>query len=345
MTYQAGDWVRVRSSEEILRTLDSEGRLEKLPFMPEMLRYCGQKFRIQAIAHKTCDTVLNQGGRRMHRSVHLQELRCDGSAHGGCQAACLLFWKEDWLQPSSADGSPIQEHAPGASAFQELARHAQTGTGSPGPTVYSCQATRLLEATEFLPWWDVRQYVRDVATGNVPFRRTLRVLVLGSLNALGRIGFGYRLARRLYDVVHRVLTGRPAPGDVTPLPPGMATPSAELGLKPGEWVRVRPYKEIQKTLNASHKNRGLWFDDEMVQHCGEKFRVLGRVDRIINEKSGEMMQFQNPCVVLDGVNCTGSYTPQRLLCPRSVVTYWREIWLDRVQGEAPGGRRASAPGA
>ncbi len=280
--------------------------------------------------------MLNKGGRRMHRTVHLQDLRCDGSAHGGCQAACLLFWKEDWLkkvEPDEPSGSPAQQ-ANQESAVTELSRHAQSGGGSEGETIYSCQATRLLEATEPLAWWDVRQYVRDVASGNVGFHARLRVLVLAWFRALAHLGIGYRVARRLYDRVHRALTGQPAPGDATLLPPGAATPTCDLGLKQGEWVRVRPYEEIQKTLNPNSKNRGLWFDEEMVQHCGRTYRVLGRVHRIINEKSGEMMKFQNPCIVLDGVNCTASYTALRLLCPRSVVTYWREIWLEREQAHA-----------
>ena len=53
---RAGDWVEVRSKEEILRSLDKNGRLEGLPFMPQMFQYCGQRFRVFKRAHKTCDT-------------------------------------------------------------------------------------------------------------------------------------------------------------------------------------------------------------------------------------------------------------------------------------------------
>ena len=53
----AGEWVEVLSKEEILRTLDQNGRLEDLPFMPQMFRYCGQRFQVYKRAHKTCDTV------------------------------------------------------------------------------------------------------------------------------------------------------------------------------------------------------------------------------------------------------------------------------------------------
>jgi hypothetical protein len=93
-----GDWVEVRGKEEILKTLDERGEVEGMPFMPEMLSFCGQRFQVYKRAHKTCDTVFPIRGRRLDRSVHL-ETRCDGSAHGGCQAGCLIFWKEVWLMP------------------------------------------------------------------------------------------------------------------------------------------------------------------------------------------------------------------------------------------------------
>jgi hypothetical protein len=41
MKTRAGDWVEVRSKEEILRTLDKSARLDGLPFMPQMFNYCG----------------------------------------------------------------------------------------------------------------------------------------------------------------------------------------------------------------------------------------------------------------------------------------------------------------
>ena len=68
-----------------------------MPFMPEMLKFCGKKFRVGAVAHKTCDVANKTGGRRVRNAVHLG-IRCDGSSHGGCQAGCLLFWKTDWIK-------------------------------------------------------------------------------------------------------------------------------------------------------------------------------------------------------------------------------------------------------
>ena len=103
---RAGDWVEVRSKEEILRSLDKNGRLDGLPFMPQMFQYCGQRFRVyQASAQD-----LRHGLGKLERAdgcpngVHL-DLRCDGKAYGGCQAACLIFWKEAWLKPVSEKAS------------------------------------------------------------------------------------------------------------------------------------------------------------------------------------------------------------------------------------------------
>jgi len=42
---RSGEWVQVRTKEEILATLDLNGRLDELPFMPEMLQYCGMTMR------------------------------------------------------------------------------------------------------------------------------------------------------------------------------------------------------------------------------------------------------------------------------------------------------------
>ena len=44
------------------------------------------------------------GVRRLPDTVLLDGLRCGGGEHGGCQAQCLLYWKEAWLRPAG-DGA------------------------------------------------------------------------------------------------------------------------------------------------------------------------------------------------------------------------------------------------
>ena len=89
----AGELVEVRSAEEILATLDENGRLNAMPFMPEMLQYCCKQFRVFKVAHKTCDNIQPWNMRTVKDAVHLTGLRCDGQAHDGCDAV---------LQPAAA---------------------------------------------------------------------------------------------------------------------------------------------------------------------------------------------------------------------------------------------------
>ncbi|PYT91924.1 MAG: hypothetical protein DMG36_16745, partial [Acidobacteria bacterium] len=49
-----GDLVEVKSPEEILQTLDNEGTLDRLPFMPEMIEFCGRRFQVSKRVVKTC---------------------------------------------------------------------------------------------------------------------------------------------------------------------------------------------------------------------------------------------------------------------------------------------------
>jgi hypothetical protein len=335
MRVRAGMWVEVRSREEILASLEKDGTLEKMPFMPEMLNHCGKQFQISAVAHKTCDSAYKTGGRRLENSVHLGELRCDGSAHGGCQATCLLFWKTAWIKPVSEKSSPKPAPAAGITEDQLLATTVKQGTDSPEP-VYSCQATQLYHATKLQPWWDFRQFWRDIRFRNVTARRAARVLTVAFFRWLTTIGIAWRLTTWMYDRVHQRLNGFPAPQGTGVIPLGKPTPGCDIGLRPGELVRVKSHDEIKQTINVGHKNRGLWYDHEMVKFSGREYRVERRVDRIIDEVTGKMLVMKSPCIVLDKVWCTAEYTDGRLMCRRAVTTYWRENWLERVEEQPDG---------
>lgn len=339
------DTVEVRSKEEILATLDRDGALDGLPFMPEMLQYCGQRFAVFKRADKTCDTIDKTGGRRMHDAVHLDGVRCDGSAHGGCEAACLIFWKEVWLkrvgEPAETDSAANNTRATGCTEA-DLARAACPSTVSVGDRiepVYRCQITQLLAATQPLAWWDIRQYARDLACGNVTLGRMLKSFVFAGYRQLLNIGIGYRPLLALYNGFQS-LRGKPR----YPYLKGTLskTPTGVLDLKPGEFVRVKPYEDILATLNTRNRNQGLYFDGEMVRYCGGTYRVEKRVNRILNEKTGQMMHFSNPCIILRDVYCRSELSDRRLFCPRAIYPYWREIWLERVNPAASDANRAKA---
>jgi hypothetical protein len=346
-TLHVGDWVEVRSKEEILRTLDRDGRLDGMPFMPEMFAFCGKQFPVYKSAHKTCDTVFPVRGREVEHAVHL-DTRCDGSAHGGCQAGCMIFWKEEWLKPvgrqSKADPMVRVEaiatsrstavSAVSASGCTECTVYERTrahGSDLDVPT-YVCQATRLPYATSKLEWWDFSQYLEDYRTGNV----TLWQIICGATYFLyysvSRAGIGLgRSMRWFYDTFYSLWGGAPFPRRNGAVPEGEPTPVQTLNLRPGELVRIKPHKEILKTLNTVNRNRGLYFDAEEVPYCGGTYRVLRRVERIVNERTGKMKEMKTPCIILDSVICRSRYSECRLFCPRSIYAYWREIWLERIE--------------
>jgi hypothetical protein len=288
--------------------------------MPEMLRYCGRQFKVKQRAHKVCDTISGTGLNRLESTVLLDELRCDGAAHGGCQAACLIFWKEAWLKrvdtetpESTPKLRPVASRVPeggsvdgnGACTEQTLvaATRSATDERAPEEEIYSCQATELQRATRGpIPVWEPQQYVTDIRSGNVGLIEFIR-------------GF-FRSALFPSRFGHPLLKGKLTRG-----------PSDTLDLKPGEIVRVKPRKEILKTLDTEKKNRGLNFDTHMLRYCGRIARVLRRVNSIIDERTGKMIHIKSDCIVLEGVVCMGDY---RRFCPRRIYPYWREVWLERV---------------
>ena len=348
LNLRVGEWVQVKSAEEILATLDERGEFESLPFMPELLRFCGKRFRVYRRADKACDTIDWSTLRRMENAVHLAQLRCDGSAHGGCQAGCLLYWKEAWLErvpaepgrervPSAAShvtraapGEPPAAGTPEAALLAVLEPNTQKGVES-GETVYSCQATELKRATPSeVPWWQPAQYVQDLRSGNATLDRVIRGLMIGFFNKLQQVNKRF-LPR--FTLIHG--------GNEYPFLNGRERgnrPADGLNLEPGEMVEVKSKDEILDTLDERDYTRGLRFDREMLRYCGRRGRVLRRVERLINEKTGKMLTIKSDCIIIDGFICTGDY---HRMCPRSIYPYWREAWLRRVEPAAL--RAAPAP--
>ena len=330
---RAGDWVEVLSKEEILRTLDAGGWLDGMPFMPQMFQYCGQRFQVFQRAHKTCDTVESNRARKVPGGIHLN-LRCDGKAYGGCQAACLIFWKDAWLRRVDEEKRTVAPHGVGGGCSeQEVERATRADDRRLGAEpCYSCQATELRKYTTPLPWWDARQYVEDYTSGNASLGKIMRGFIYlgyfyGTLAKSVKYGGP---ARWVYDRFQTLWGGLPYPRHRGTISAGEPAPIADLNLQAGDFVRIKPYEEILKTLNTTNKNRGLHFDGEMAPYCGRIYRVRGRVERFIDEKTGYMTRLKTPAVILDGVVCQARYSNHRMFCPRAILSWWREVWLERV---------------
>lgn len=327
---RAGDWVTVRPAEEILATLDRDARLDGLPFQPEMLAYCGRRLQVAKVAHKTCDSTPNRaGGRRMYDTVHLQGARCDGSRHDGCQADCVFFWKEAWLTRADSHVAPAVAPSPRQCDERDVVRTCQAANSDPADPVWICQTTAVYEASDTLHWWDARQYLRDVITGNHTAGHICKLLLLAGYRKLVGLGVGYRALIAFYDRLGKLWRGDPFPAIEGRIPEGAATPAERLDLRPGEWVEVKSRDEIAATITPAGFNRGMRYDVEMLKYSGKRYRVQMRVDKLINEKNGKMSRMKTPSIQLENVYCRAECTATRLGCPRASNTYWREIWLKR----------------
>jgi len=98
LNLQLGELVEVCSEKEIFATLDHEGKLRGLAFVPEMRKYCGKKFRVYKKLKKIILETTGELRTVRTPTVFLEGVFCDGSAHGGCDRSCFIFWREAWLK-------------------------------------------------------------------------------------------------------------------------------------------------------------------------------------------------------------------------------------------------------
>jgi hypothetical protein len=212
----------------------------------------------------------------------------------------MIFWKAAWLRA-------VETEEPAAVAggrdLEKLESRLKTKSA---PGLYFCQSTQLPKITEALKRSDtVSQAWLDLRSGAVGVMRLILLVAVPLLR----------------KVRHR-LFGRPRLlGTLT------RTPVGTLGLQPGETVRVKSIEEMRATLDRKGRNRGLICDIELGEFSGKEQKVLTRLDRMICESSGEMKNVE-ATVFLDNAPCLCS--PVVGGCPRRDYTYFRELWLDRV---------------
>lgn len=291
-------WVEVLGAEELLATLDGQGALGGLPFMPEMLKHCGQRFQVSMCAETVCVFPPRMPFRRLSGCVVLEGLRCDGSAHGGCQLGCMFLWKEAWLK--RVDGPFATPPAPRAGVEPFLPVHPEGRDAE-----YFCQATELSKATgDGDPFWKPGQYLSFLN------KRTFRLKDLVAMFA----GMGLRRAGKL---CRRWFL--PPPKGVKDLP-------GPFGLKPGQWVKIREKREILELTGPDGTAQGLPFTGEMFDFCGRTMKVQRNITLILEEHTGLLRPIVNT-VTLEHALCD-----RYLGCARGMPFLWREAWLEPIPG-------------
>ena len=285
----------------------------------------------------------------LSEAIHL-DTRCDGQAFGGCQASCLLFWKQAWVKrglnrpefgecasrPRLERGfrrvPPRSRDVPKTTFGEQRARWItprvrrstsvrQLGFRTsrhrwPGGTSDSTSRTTRRETCRFedLP---LGLCINPTTTAHKPGDIRSDVQVAGLYDRLQRLSAGHSLSEHSRHCCHRTHPRQ----------------RAELNLRAGELVRVKAYEEILETITPGGMNKGLLFDKEMVPFCGKTFRVKARVTTFVDERTGRLATLKTPAVILEGVWCQSRYSNKKMFCPRALHSWWREVWLERVADE------------
>lgn len=98
LSLKAGDYVRVRSREEIQATLNPFKEYKGCAFLDEMWPYCDTIQRVL----KPMERFLDERDYKVKKSrglVLLEGVNCPGTpVYGRCDRCCFLFWREEWLE-------------------------------------------------------------------------------------------------------------------------------------------------------------------------------------------------------------------------------------------------------
>lgn len=110
LNLQPGEWVQVRSKEEIAKTLTADGYNRGLWFDREMTPYCGGTYRVRQRITRFIDEFRHRGKMiKLTKSdaVTLEGVVCSGNLSQRrwfCPREITLYWRECWLR--RVDGPP-----------------------------------------------------------------------------------------------------------------------------------------------------------------------------------------------------------------------------------------------
>jgi hypothetical protein len=302
-----GDLVEVKTWAEIRTTLDERGCLEQMPFMPEMLRMCGQRAYVFRCVHRLFDYRKTRRMRHLDGAVLLVGTVCDGSSHGGCEAVCHTIWKSAWLRRVKADEDSAG--APTSTSRSDPLQDAAALQFGTQPPRYTCQLTQLNAASQPIGNWSAKNFLRPLISGNV----TPAAFVVGWLTHLFN-----ELQHQRQGVAFPEFDAAAQDGER----------SEEPRLEVGDQVVIRSPAEIRATLNDQLMHRGMGFEEDMLKHCGRRIFVQAEVRRLIDIVTGEMRTMKTPAYILRDVHFSGE---RQLFNAQYEPLFWRAAWLQRVR--------------
>ena len=303
--FVVGDEVEVKSWPEICATLDEQGCLEQMPFMPEMLAMCGKRARVFRCVHRLFDYRKTRKMRHMEGTVLLIGAVCNGSSHGGCEAACHTIWKSAWLR--RPDGGLGTADIPKSAHRPEPITDTDALQFGIRPPRYGCQLTQLNSSSQPIGNWSITNFFRPLIAGNV----TLAAFVVAWLT-------------HHFDELQHLRQGVGFPA--FDLASRDSASSKEMRLTVGDQVVVRSSAEIRATLDDQLMHKGMWLEPDMLNHCGHRHCVQAEIRKLIDIVTGEMRTMKTPAFLLQDVHFSGE---RQLFNAQYEPLFWRAAWLRR----------------
>jgi hypothetical protein len=103
---QPGEWVEVKSKDDIARTLTKSGFNRGMRYDLEMLQYSGNRYRVE----RRVDKIINEkNGKMSHMktaAIQLENVYCRATCTErrlGCPRASNTYWREIWLKRASSE--------------------------------------------------------------------------------------------------------------------------------------------------------------------------------------------------------------------------------------------------
>ncbi len=290
MRFRKGTKVRVRTKPEILSTLDKKKCTDGLVFMPEMFSFCGKCFKVDSIVNRIFIEGNHVAG--ISDVVILKGARCSGSHHDGCSRMCTILWKKAWLEIVKGRTEFVSPNI----VDKDIEKSSQACQGT---------AAALLEATRPLSVFDLGQYEEDYRCKGQNILDTFGMLssmIFKRVSWLAVIAGRKALLNNRYKI------------------------KQALELKIGDIVEVKSRKEIMKTLDKDSRLSGWLFSEEMWKYCGKRYRIVNKIDSMVNEITGK---FNHPkdTYALENVVCDGKAFRD---CPRKCYWFWKGDWLRRA---------------
>jgi hypothetical protein len=109
---QPGEWVQVKSPQEIGATITTSGFNRGMRYDMEMAKYSGERYRVQMRVDKLINEKNGKMGRMKSAAIQLENVYCRAectSARLGCPRAVNTYWREIWLKRCEAPAQTAQQ--------------------------------------------------------------------------------------------------------------------------------------------------------------------------------------------------------------------------------------------